>query len=280
MQTAKIAVAQFCGGPSVSMNLSTCTRLMRMASSQGAKLVFFPEASDFIGNPPEEALTLVSPINDSTKEVDGEFLKGICKEAKELGIGCSIGVHEQSPFKDRLYNTHVLINAQGEITSTYRKIHLFDVDIANGPRLMESSNTVAGDRIVPPVSTPIGKIGLGICYDLRFPEMALALRKQGAEVLTYPSAFTIKTGEAHWEVLLRSRAIETQCYVVAAAQVGRHSEKRVSYGHAMIVDPWGVVCARCGDGEDIAVAEVNQSTLERIRSEMPVLGHRRDDIFS
>ncbi|KAF9154938.1 Nitrilase, partial [Linnemannia schmuckeri] len=143
-----------------------------------------------------------------------------------------------SPSKGRLYNTHVLISSQGLITQTYRKIHLFDVDIAQGPRLMESNSTVAGDRVVPPVSTPIGKIGLGICYDLRFPEMALALRRKGAEILTYPSAFTIKTGEAHWEVLLRSRAIETQCYVVAAAQVGQHSEKRASYGHAMVQLPF------------------------------------------
>ncbi|KAG0067714.1 Carbon-nitrogen hydrolase [Linnemannia elongata] len=249
MQKAKIAVAQFCGGPSISKNLSTCTRLMRLASAQGAKLVFFPEASDFIGNPPEEALTLASPI--------GSLSKG------------------------RLYNTHVLISPHGTITQTYRKIHLFDVDIANGPRLMESNSTVAGDRLVPPVSTPVGKIGLSICYDLRFPEMALALRRKGVEILTYPSAFTVKTGEAHWEVLLRSRAIETQCYVVAAAQVGQHSEKRISYGHSMIVDPWGKVCAKLdGVEEGIAVAEVDLPTLERIRTEMPVLNHRRDDIFS
>ncbi|KAF9080553.1 Nitrilase [Mortierella sp. AD031] len=271
----KIAVAQFCGGQSVTANLATCARLMRLASSQGAKVVFFPEASDFIGNPPEEALTLAHPL------VSSPFLRGLCDEAKQLGIGCSVGVHEQSPIQGRLYNTHVLINDQGSIIESYRKIHLFDVDIAQGPRLMESNNTLAGDRIVPPVSTPVGKIGLGICYDLRFPEMALALRKQGAEILTYPSAFTIKTGEAHWEVLLRSRAIETQCYVVAAAQVGQHSEKRASYGHAMIVDPWGKVCAKCdGQEEGIAVASVDLPTLERIRTEMPVLNHRRDDIFS
>ncbi|KAF9314953.1 Carbon-nitrogen hydrolase [Linnemannia elongata] len=285
MQKAKIAVAQFCGGPSISKNLSTCTRLMRLASAQGAKLVFFPEASDFIGNPPEEALTLASPIGvregEGEVEGEGQFLKGLCKEAKELGIGCSVGVHEQSLSKGRLYNTHVLISPHGTITQTYRKIHLFDVDIANGPRLMESNSTVAGDRLVPPVSTPVGKIGLSICYDLRFPEMALALRRKGAEILTYPSAFTVKTGEAHWEVLLRSRAIETQCYVVAAAQVGQHSEKRISYGHSMIVDPWGKVCAKLdGVEEGIAVAEVDLPTLERIRTEMPVLNHRRDDIFS
>ncbi|KAF9921425.1 Carbon-nitrogen hydrolase [Linnemannia zychae] len=248
---------------------------MRAASSQGARLIFFPEASDFIGNPPEEALTLAQPI-DATKSV---FLKGLCDEAKSLGIGCSVGVHEQSPHHGRLYNTHVLISDQGAISASYRKIHLFDVDIANGPRLMESNNTVAGDKIVPPITTPIGKVGLSICYDLRFPELAHALRRKGAEILTYPSAFTVKTGEAHWEVLLRSRAIETQCYVVAAAQVGKHSEKRISYGHAMIVDPWGRVCAECDGQEGIAIAEIDLPTLERIRTEMPVLNHKRNDIF-
>ncbi|KAF9933931.1 Nitrilase [Modicella reniformis] len=177
---------------------------------------------------------------------------------------------------------HVLINDEGSVVESYRKIHLFDVDIANGPRLMESQSTVAGNSIVPPVSTPVGKVGLGICYDLRFPEMALELRRQGAEILTYPSAFTVKTGEAHWEVLLRSRAIETQSYVVAAAQVGKHSEKRSSYGHAMIVDPWGKVVAECDGQEEeaIAVAPIDFAALERIRLEMPVMNHRRYDIFS
>ncbi|KAI8350425.1 nitrilase [Mortierella sp. GBAus27b] len=275
MQPIKIAVAQFRGGSSVSANLATCIRLMGQASKEAAKMVFFPEASDFIGNPTSEALELSHPLPS------GQFLEGICAEAKQLGIWCSVGIHEKSPFPGRLYNTHVLINDQGSVVESYRKIHLFDVDIANGPRLMESQNTAAGDRIVPPVSTPVGKVGLGICYDLRFPELALDLRRQGADILTYPSAFTIKTGEAHWEVLLRSRAIETQTYVVAAAQVGKHSEKRSSYGHAMIVDPWGRIVAECdGQEEAIAFAPIDFAALERIRLEMPVMSHRRNDIFS
>ncbi|KAF9436538.1 Carbon-nitrogen hydrolase [Entomortierella beljakovae] len=275
LSTVKIAVAQFCGGQSVSSNLAACIRLMGQASKQAAKVIFFPEASDFIGNPSNEALTLSHRLNSSP------FLEGMCAEAKQLGIWCSVGIHEKSPYPDKLYNTHVIINDQGSIVESYRKIHLFDVDIENGPRLMESNNTVAGDRLAAPVLSPVGKIGLGICYDLRFPELALGLRKQGADILTYPSAFTVKTGEAHWEILLRSRAIETQSYVVAAAQVGRHTEKRSSYGHAMIVDPWGKVVAECdGENEGIAVAPVELSVLERIRAEMPVMAHRRYDVFS
>ncbi|KAG0047066.1 Carbon-nitrogen hydrolase [Gryganskiella cystojenkinii] len=223
MQPMRIAVAQFCGGQSVTANLTKCIGLIAKASQEAAK----------------------------------------------------------SPFPGRLYNTHVLINDQGSIVESYRKIHLFDVDIKNGPQLIESRNTAAGDKIVSPVQSPVGKIGLSICYDLRFPELSLELRHRGAEILTYPSAFTIKTGEAHWEVLLRSRAIETQSYVVAAAQVGQHSEKRSSYGHAMIVDPWGKVVAQLdGQEEGIAVANVDLVSLARIRVEMPVLNHRRHDIFS
>ncbi|KAI1315636.1 hypothetical protein EDD11_000589 [Mortierella claussenii] len=248
---------------------------MGQASKEAAKMIFFPEASDFIGNPTAETIGLSHPLSPP-----GPFLESICAQAKQLGIWCSLGIHEQSPSPGRLYNTHVLINDQGSIIESYRKIHLFDVNIQNGPKLMESQNTVAGDALVSPISTPAGKVGLGICYDLRFPELAMALRKKGADILTYPSAFTVKTGEAHWEVLLRSRAIETQSYVVAAAQVGQHSEKRFSYGHAMIVDPWGKVVAECdGQGEGIAVAPVDLTVLNRIRVEMPVLNHRRYDIF-
>ncbi|KAF9337335.1 Carbon-nitrogen hydrolase [Podila minutissima] len=273
----KIAVAQFCAGQSVATNLATCIGLMSQACKESAKMIFLPEASDFIGNPSEEAMTLSHPVIGTDT---GPFLTGLCAQAKQLGIWCSVGIHEKSPRSGKLYNTHVLINHRGDIVEAYRKIHLFDVNIANGPILMESNNTVPGTQLVAPVPTPAGRVGLGICYDLRFPEMALALRKQGVEVLTFPSAFTIKTGEAHWEVLLRSRAIETQSYVVAAAQAGKHSEKRASYGHAMIVDPWGKILAECdGHSEGIAVASVDLASLTRIRAEMPVLDHRRYDIF-
>ncbi|KAG0081514.1 Carbon-nitrogen hydrolase [Podila epicladia] len=273
----RIAVAQFCAGQSVATNLATCIGLMSQACKESAKMIFFPEASDFIGNPSEEAMILSHPVNGTDR---GPFLTGLCAQAKEFGIWCSVGIHEKSPHTGKLYNTHVLINHHGDIVEAYRKIHLFDVNITNGPILMESNNTARGTQLVAPVPTPAGRVGLGICYDLRFPEMALALRKQGAEVLTFPSAFTIKTGEAHWEVLLRSRAIETQSYVVAAAQAGKHSEKRASYGHAMIVDPWGKILAECdGHSEGIAVASVDLAALTRIRAEMPVLDHRRYDIF-
>ncbi|KAG0270082.1 Carbon-nitrogen hydrolase [Actinomortierella ambigua] len=271
----QVCVAQFRGSTSVASNLATCTRLMRQAANKASKMIFFSEASDFIGNTPQEALTLAASLEG---EDGGVFLNGIRREAGHLGLW--------STTPGKLYNTHVVIDSEGSIVEKYRKIHLFDVNIANGPRLMESDTTVPGDQVVHPIRTPIGQVGLAICYDLRFPELAANLRSKGAEILTYPSAFTPLTGQAHWEVLLRSRAIETQSYVIAAAQVGKHTEKRSSYGHAMIVDPWGRVIAECSGqkdekierdcGEDnnddeaeIATAIIDHSLLAKTRLEMP-----------
>ncbi|RUP43201.1 carbon-nitrogen hydrolase [Jimgerdemannia flammicorona] len=241
-----------------------------------SQVVFFPEASDFIGLGKEEVLEL-------TEQLDGPFVRGIQQAAEAEGIWISMGVHEQSNTPNtHVFNTHILISSTGHLVESYRKLHLFDVDIANGPRLLESSGTRGGDRIVNPVATPLGKIGLQICYDLRFAELSLIQRKREAEILTFPSAFTVKTGMAHWETLLRARAIETQCYVVAAAQVGQHNEKRASFGNAMIIDPWGTVLARCPDTTtpSLAFAEIDLEYLHKIRLEMPVLEHRRTDVYA
>ncbi|KAF9973427.1 Carbon-nitrogen hydrolase [Actinomortierella ambigua] len=285
----QVAVAQFRGSTSVASNLATCTRLMQQAANKASKMIFFSEASDFIGNPPQEAHTLAASLEG---EDGGMFLNGIRREAGQLGLWVSVGIHEKSNTPGKLYNTHVVIDDKGSIVEKYRKIHLFNVDIANGPRLMESDSTVAGEEVVHPVKTPVGQVGLAICYDLRFPELAASLRSKGAEILTYPSAFTPLTGQAHWEVLLRSRAIETQSYVIAAAQVGKHTEKRSSYGHAMIVDPWGRILAECSgmkdektggnssedsddDEAEIATAVIDHNLLAKTRLEMPVWSHRR-----
>lgn len=141
-----------------------------------------------------------------------------------------------------LFSFHPVIGDTGRILSVYRKIHLFDVDIENGDKLLESAHTIPGSEIVKPVSTPFGRIGLAICYDLRFPEHSCILQKEGMDILTYPSAFTVKTGVAHWEPLLRSRAIETQSYVVAAAQYGKHTSSRSTYGHAMVLKHLDLDC--------------------------------------
>jgi len=186
-------------------------------------------------------------------------------------------VTEEDP--DKITNTHIIIDNKGEILETYNKAHLFDVNIPGAVSLSESSYVSPGCRLAPPVTTPLGKLGLGICYDLRFPEFSQSLTAAGAEILTFPSAFTVKTGAAHWESLLRARAIETQCYVVAAAQSGQHSEKRTSWGHSLIVSPWGEVLADGGQGEKVITANIDLDHLRTVRRNMPVQEHRRHDLY-
>ncbi|KAJ5280979.1 Carbon-nitrogen hydrolase [Penicillium angulare] len=234
-------------------------------------VLFLPEASDYIASSADESLALAHSADQK------DFVSALQTSAKRESIHINVGIHEVASER-RLKNSLVWINAEGHITQNYQKIHLFDVDIKNGPVLKESASVQPGQEIVPPFETPVGRVGLAICFDLRFPEISLALRRQKADIITYPSAFTVPTGKAHWEVLLRARAIETQSYVIAAAQAGPHNEKRRSYGHSMIVDPWGEVVAELGDGEpQIATADIDLELVSRIRREIPLL--RRTDLY-
>jgi predicted amidohydrolase len=263
----KIAVAQICSTPSLKDNVIKCVELMKRASKANAKALFLPEASDYITDKDPQPL----PIT-------GEFITTIQEECKRNQIFVSIGIHEKQG--EKTFNSHVLIDDFGMIQGIYRKLHLFDVAIPNGPILMESKSTASGQEFIAPIQTTIGRIGLGICYDLRFPEFSTLLQKQGMDILTYPSAFTVKTGQAHWQVLLRARAIETQSYVIAAAQYGKHTEKRESYGHGMVINPWGEIIAECTAEEPLRYADIDLNLLNDIRVKMPVLDHRRDDIYS
>ncbi|KAJ3340644.1 Nitrilase [Kappamyces sp. JEL0680] len=268
----RIAVASLCSTPNIKSNLEVCVGLMKKASSQGAQVCFFPEASDYISNSPEEALSLAQGI-------DGVFVEGIRQQAKTLGLLVSIGVHEKSSESSRLYNSHLLIDQQGSILEVYRKLHLFDVRLET-LQLVESKHTIPGTRLVPPVPTAVGRIGLATCYDLRFPELSTLLQYHGMDILTYPSAFTIPTGEAHWHVLLRARAIETQAFVVAAAQHGQHTPKRSTYGHSLVVDPFGKVLVDAPNVQDVTVTDIDLAQLATVRQKMPVLEHRRWDVYS
>ncbi|CAG8433535.1 6291_t:CDS:10 [Diversispora eburnea] len=257
-----VAVTQFCGTNVIATNLKICSELIYNVAKRGVK------ASDFIGINNEETLKLTNENNF--------FVDEMRKQAINNKVWISIGIHETSPTPKHIYNTHLIISSNGEIVSRYHKLHLFDINIKNSPVLIESSTTLRGDKIIDPVESPIGKIGMMICYDLRFPELSLTLRKRGAEVLTYPSAFTVKTGMAHWDVLLRARAIETQSYVIASAHIGQHNEKRESFGSAMIVDPWGTVLAKCPETTKptFALAEIDLDRLKQLRINMPVIEHR------
>ncbi|KAJ2678738.1 Carbon-nitrogen hydrolase [Coemansia spiralis] len=275
-RSAIAAVAQFCAKNDIHKNLQTCVDLIGNAARRGAHMVFLPESSDFIAESRDQVTQL-------TQSVDGEFMKEIQQAAKDNAIWVSIGIHEQPPANGMPYNTNAVVSDEGVLVSIYRKLHMFDVNVKEGPRLLESSVTSRGDRIADIIDTPIGKLGSSVCYDMRFPELAQALRQRGAQLLSYPSAFTEVTGAAHWELLLRARAVETQTYVFAAAQIGKHNSKRTSYGDAMIVDPWGSVVARCSRNSNepmLATAEINLEFLDKVRREMPVFNHKRADIFA
>ncbi|KAL4959653.1 carbon-nitrogen hydrolase family protein [Aspergillus stella-maris] len=267
------AVGQLCSTASISGNLAQCRVLVRKAAEAGAKALFLPEAADYIGSSPAETIGLARPVQES------EFVLGLQREARDANLHINVGIHEPAA-KEKVKNILIWIDNKGDITQRYQKIHLFDVDIKGGPVLKESASVEKGNEILPPFDTVVGRVGLSICFDLRFPEISLALKRQNAQIITYPSAFTVPTGRAHWETLLRARAIETQSYVIAAAQAGPHNEKRRSHGHSMIVNPWGEVVAKLGDEYEepqIAIADIDLDLLEKVRREMPLL--RRTDIY-
>ncbi|WKY05618.1 hypothetical protein Q1695_006096 [Nippostrongylus brasiliensis] len=256
-----IAVCQLTSDHDVEQNIKICTDMIERASERRCKMVFFPECFDFVGRNREENVSLAT-------EEDGPIMDRFRSLAKEHKLWISLGgLHNKDPSEpEKPWNSHIVIDEEGETRAVYNKLHLFDLEIPG--------------KMVPPVDTPIGRLGLSICYDLRFAELAIWNRKKGAEILSYPSAFTLNTGLAHWEPLLRTRAIETQCYVVAAAQTGKHNEKRLSYGHSMVVDPWGAVIAQCSERVDMCFAEIDLSYVAELRQMQPVFDHRRSDLYS
>lgn len=263
------AVVQLTSTSNAEENLASAESLIRRAAGYGAKLVATPENTDFLG-----------PHDQKVKRaeaVDGPLVHRFAALAAELGIHLVLGSFaERSADPARCYNTSVLLGPDGKIVASYRKIHLFDVDVSPETTFRESNTVVPGE--VPVVAdTPLGAIGMSVCYDLRFPELYRTLTERGATILTIPSAFTLTTGKDHWEVLIRARAIETQCYVLAPGQVGRHDDGglRQSWGHSMIVDPWGHVVARASDGPGIALAELDLERVAAVRRGMPVASHRR-----
>ncbi|RFU35414.1 hypothetical protein B7463_g1002, partial [Scytalidium lignicola] len=232
--------------------------------------LFLPEATDYIASSPEESIALAQPMHSSP------FVLGLREAAKKSSLAINVGIHVPAE-NGKIRNRSCWINEKGEIAPGYYydKLHLFDYGA-----LKESNVVEAGNDIVPPIETPLGRVGLTICFDLRFPEISLALKRQNAQIITYPSAFTVPTGEAHWETLLRARAIETQAYIIAAAQAGLHNEKRRSYGHSMVIGPWGEKLVEIiGDGSEpeIAVVDIDLDYREKRKQSMPLL--RRTDVY-
>lgn len=270
-----VAVCQMTATRDIQDNLNTCQELIKEAVDHGASMVFLPEACDFITENRAEIPELSQPLTGKIMS----FMKSI---AKTKGVWISVGgFHERHQETNAIYVTHVIIDSLGKIQSVYRKSHLFSVtNKRTGISLKENDIITPGSEIGAVIKTPVGLIGMQICYDLRFPEVSNIQTQQGAELLTFPSAFTLMTGMAHWSALLRTRAIENQCYVVAAAQAGNHSKTRTSYGHAMVVDPWGNVLCDCGgEGTRVGLATIDLDYLKEVRARMPMWEHRRYDLY-
>lgn len=269
----RLAVAQLTSTTSQPANLSAVRELAALAAASDATMLALPECFDYIGAK-GTSLRIAEPLS-------GPRLATYRALAAETGIWLSLGgFHELGPDAHRVYNTHVVLDASGAIRAAYRKIHLFDACLPTAP-MRESDSTAPGDELVVVHGTPVGDVGVSTCYDVRFPGMYAALRAKGAEVILVPAAFHPVTGAAHWHTLVRARAIETQCYVAAAAQVGTHDCGRVSYGHALAVGPWGEVLNDAGPREapKIYTMDVDLARLKDVRARMPVVEHARPDIY-
>jgi len=261
------AAIQMAAKSDKSDNLVRAERLIRLAAARGANLVALPEMFNWRGKRSEESA--------AAESLEGESLALMARLARELQIHLVAGsITEQAPGNSRNYNTSVLFAPNGSRAAVYRKIHLFDVDLPGRVTVKESDAKAPGTEVVS-AATSLGHVGLSICYDLRFPELFRRLTWAGAQIVTLPSAFTFPTGEAHWEALIRARAIENQVYMIAPAQFGPNVHGFSDYGNSMIVDPWGRVLARAADQEGVVVAPIDLEYQERVRREIPALQHAR-----
>ncbi len=267
----EVAAIQMASQDDADANLERVRSRVLEAARRGARLVLLPENFAFMGlDDGRRALT------EKLDPPDGRLARALSMTASDAGVWLIAGgLPEESGDPRRPYNTCAVFAPDGSLAARYRKIHLFDVDLPDGTRQRESSSSTAGSETVVVEVEGFG-VGLSICYDLRFPELYRRLVDQGARILVVPAAFALLTGKDHWHVLLRARAIESQCYVIAAGQWGKHpGPNRATYGKSLIVDPWGEVIAQCSEGEGLCCATVQGATLERIRGSLPCLQHRK-----
>ncbi|MCS6886499.1 MAG: carbon-nitrogen hydrolase family protein [Acidobacteriota bacterium] len=262
----KVAAIQMCSTEDVQANLEKAERFLCLAAKEGATLIALPENFAYLRSE-GEAVTFCD-------DVGGKIHSFLARLAVELRVDILAGSIPERAQEGKVYNTSALIGSDGQIKAVYRKMHLFDAVLSDGSILHESLSVLAGEDVVLAEVSGV-RVGLSICYDLRFPELYRRLVADGAEVIFVPAAFTVTTGRDHWEILLRARAIENQVYVVAPAQYGKHSTKRASYGRSMVVDPWGVVLTQAADKETVIFADLDLDYLRTIRSRMPCLKHRK-----
>jgi predicted amidohydrolase len=261
------AAVQMLASDDKAANLKEAERWVRQAAAQGARVVALPEVFIWRGNKKLE--------RDSAEPIPGPTSTALAQLARELGIFLLAGsILEAIPGSTKAYNTSLLFDPLGKLVASYRKIHLFDVDLANGTSLRESATREYGEGVVV-ADRELCPMGLTVCYDLRFPELYRALANRGAQIIFVPSAFTAYTGAAHWEPLLRARAIENQVYIIAPDQFGQSAKSFETHGHSMIVDPWGKILGELADGPGVITAEIDLAYLAKVRAELPSLTHRR-----
>jgi predicted amidohydrolase len=264
----RVACIQLNASESKADNIERAGLLVARAAATGADLIVLPEKWNGIG--PAEFMRANAESLDDGETV--EAMRSWARDHKVTIVGGSIA--ERREGRDKLSNTSVVLDPDGEIVSVYRKIHMFDVEVG-GKVYRESESEEPGEEPARVTDIEGWKLGLTICYDLRFPELYRILAVEGAEVITVPAAFTLFTGKDHWELLLRARAVENQCYVVAANQWGMHRDGKASYGRSMIVDPWGIVLAQAPDEDGVIVAELERARMEEVRRALPSLANRQ-----
>jgi predicted amidohydrolase len=267
-----VGAVQMCSRDDLQQNLATVTALTGEAAGRGAQLVVLPECFAFLGRTERDKMAVAEVLDEKRPGRILDTLQGLATRHGVHIVGG--GLPEIVPDDDRrTYNTAVVVTPTGAIGGIYRKVHLFDVDIPGGATLRESDATAPGEAPVV-VSVGPAKVGVTICYDVRFPELYRELALDaGAEVFLVPAAFTAHTGRAHWHLLMRARAIENQSWVVAAAQWGQHNERRESFGHTLVVDPWGTIVGELPSGDGVVVQTLEGRDLLKTRRQMPCLGH-------
>jgi predicted amidohydrolase len=269
MTPVRIALFQAQSGIDPVANAERLVAGVRDAAEGGAAMLFTPEMSGMLDRDRERALS------KARAQDEDDVLAAVRSAAKDAGIWVHLGSLALKGDGGKLVNRGFVIDDRGEIRASYDKIHLFDVDLPTGESWRESAMYEAGREAVVVPDTPVGKLGLTICYDLRFPALFERLSEAGAEVISLPAAFTVPTGRAHWQVLLRARAIEAELFVVAAAQAGRHEDGRETYGHSLVADPWGELVLEMGGEPGLGFADINLARIADVRARIPVHQHRR-----
>lgn len=268
MRSYLAAAVQMNSVPDVGRNLAHAEDLIDLAVRQGAELVGLPENFSFLGLESDKVAQASAIAAASEK-----FLKTMAQRYQITLLGGGFPVPTET--SDKVFNVALLVGPDGQELARYEKAHLFDVNLPDGNTYQESKSVQSGKQL-PQVypSKELGHLGLSVCYDVRFPELYRHLSQMGAEVLFVPAAFTAYTGKDHWQILLQARAIENTCYVIAPAQTGKHYSLRQSHGHAVIIDPWGLVLADAGEEPGVAIASITPNRLEQVRRQMPALQHR------